>query len=344
MSRRRLSVGFVIGSFMTAAASWAGCVGDSTITDSGAPDTTTDTATSPDTSTNDSGVDAPVDAKPQPFCTPSKPFGPITLVPTFGGADGGASGARLSNDSLTIYYAAPVGLNGLIQTASRTSLAAQFSTPVPVPTLSDAGISGLDPSISPDGLTLYTQFNPSNFVEVMYATRVSADAGFSTPTGVTGLSGAAPNHGAPFLQGDNSTLFYAARVAPDGGPTQGGTTLDIFYGAITGQGQFSNVLAENELNTAFDETSPAITPDGLTIYFARKEAADGGTSLLFHVYTSTRGAKNDPFPAPTLVPELDDMPTTNTSPTWISPDTCVIWLQSDRGGPAGAIYTATKPL
>jgi len=350
MVRRRAWVGSVVALFFASGASWVeGCVGDSsTPTDGGGPDTTTDTNNNPDTSTNDAGVDAPTDADaaPAPFCTPTKAFGPVTLVPTFGNADSGSSGARLTNDSLTIYYAAnpSAALNGLIQTASRASLAAQFNTPVPVAALSDAGISGLDPSISPDGLTLYTQFNPSNFVEVMYATRLSADAGFSTPTGVTGLSGAAPNHGSPFLQGDNSTLFYAARVSPDGGATQGGGSLDIFYGSITGQGQFSNVLPENELNTTFDETSPAITPDGLTIYFARKEGADGGSSGTFHVYTATRGAKNDPFPTPTLVPELDDMPTTNTSPTWISPDTCVIWLQSDRGGPAGGIYTATKPL
>jgi Tol biopolymer transport system component len=218
-----------------------------------------------------------------------------------------------------------------------------FGASSPVLTLADAGLVGLDPSVSPDGLTLYTQYNPSNFVEVVYGTRLTPSGGFNYPTGVPGLSGGAPNHGAPFLQA-SSALWWAARVEPDGGATQGAGSLDIFVAQLTGPGAITGASAVPELTTIYDETSPALTPDGLTVYFARKEATDGGASATFHVYSSTRGVETDPFPTPALVSELDDMPTTNTQPTWIAPDDCVIYLTSDRDGPAGAIYTAARPL
>ncbi len=345
---RRLSLIVVSGSLvvMAGVSAWS-CGGGETTTDAGNDGTTPDTST-PDTSTKDSSNDVTAndasDGAVGPRCTTSKPFGALTLVAELGSADGGASGARLTNDSLTVYYATAAGLNGNIEVATRDASTSTFGASAQLFTLADAAVQGLDPSISPDGLTLYAQFNPSNFVEVVYGTRVSNTSNWNYSTGVPNLSGSAPNHGAPYLQGDNSTLWYAARVTPDGGVTQGNGSLDIFNGQVTGAGQLANLAAVNELNGTFDETSPAITSSGLTIFFARKEAGDGGTSTTFHVYTTTRAATSDPFPVPTLVPELDDMPTTNTSPTWIAPDNCVIYVQSDRGGPAGGIYSATRPL
>jgi len=348
---RRLTLTVLSGGLLVAGAFAWSCGGGEDTTDAG-NDGSADTS-NPDTSKPETGSDGATDAGTDgsdgavgPRCTTSKPFGAITLVAELGGADAGSSGARLTNDSLTVFYAAnpTAALNGTIETATRDASTSTFGASTALTTLADAAVQGLDPSISPDGLTLYAQFNPSNFVEIVYGTRANTSANWNYSTGITNLSGSAPNHGAPYLQGDNSTLWYAARVAPDGGATQGGGSLDIFKGDVTGAGQLANLTGVNEVNTTFDETSVAITSNGLSIYFARKEATDGGASGTFHVFSTTRAATTDPFPAPTLVQELDDMPTTNTSPTWVSPDNCVIYLQSDRGGPAGGIYVATRPL
>jgi hypothetical protein len=323
------------------------CSGDNSGNDGGSDVTTSDNS-APDTGTKDSASDATGDASDGstgPRCSTSKPFGAMTLVAELGSGDAGSSGARLSNDSLTVYYAtATGGVNGNLQTATRTTANGTFGASTALLTTADAGLQGLDPSVSANGLTLYAQFNPGGFVEVRYTTRASTSANFAPLTAVSGLSGNAANHGAPFLRGDDSQLWYAARIAPDGGPTQGTNSIDIFVGAASGPGQINGIVSESEINSALDETSPAITSNGLTIFFARKQATDGGASTNFHVYSSTRGAATDPFPTPALVQELDDMPTTDTQPTWIAPDNCVIFLQSNRGGPAGAIYSATRPL
>jgi len=324
---------------------WSCGSGEQTSSDGGPDDVTVLDQFAADAMTTDAGV-ADVAPEAGPACTPSKPFGAMTLVAELGAANSGVSGARISSDALTVYFAGAQDStgNGAIQSATRDASTSAFGAPSPFFTTADAAVTGLYPTLTSDALTLYTQVNPGGYVQLDYATRASANSNWGAAAGIPGLSGSAPNHGAPFVQGDDSALWYGARVAPDGGPTLGTFSLDIFEGHISGPGQITSLTAVPELDTPFDETCPVVSTDGRVVFFGRKTDADGGASATYHVFTATRTSSTSAFGTPVLVPELDDAPTTNTRPTAISKDGCVIFLESDRGGPLGAIYAAKRPL
>jgi len=63
-----------------------------------------------------------------------------------------------------------------------------------------------------------------------------------------------------------------------------------------------------------------VSPDELTIYF-RRDPEPTAT-----VWMATRGSVAAPFGQAVALPELND-PYTSTSPTWISPDGCRLYLQ-----------------
>ena len=79
---------------------------------------------------------------------------------------------------------------------------------------------------------------------------------------------------------------------------------------------------------------PAITPDELTIYYMRDE----------EIFISRRSTVVDRFSVPALVAELNTV--NKERPSWISPDGCTLFFDSDRDGGEGNfdVYMATRSL
>jgi hypothetical protein len=91
---------------------------------------------------------------------------------------------------------------------------------------------------------------------------------------------------------------------------------------------------------AFDAANPTFTADLLELYFTT--GRDGGLGSS-DIWVSRRASPNDPWGAPTAVPELNSADT-ETSPG-VSPDGLTIWFGSNRPGGKGTfdVWMATRP-
>ena len=128
------------------------------------------------------------------------------------------------------------------------------------------------PSLSPDGRTIY-------FVRGKTGKDESTDIYFSTLNENKQWSEAKPIPGSvntpgreatPFIYFDNQTLFFAS----DGHPGFG--DMDFFYSKRNPDGIWSEpVNLGYPINTAAEEFSLIISPDGRTAYFASDSRAEG---------------------------------------------------------------------
>ena len=83
------------------------------------------------------------------------------------------------------------------------------------------------------------------------------------------------------------------------------------------------------INTAADEYGPAVSPDGLTLYFARRPAADNGSGLDLYVSVKTPAGWSEPRALDTINSEGDDL-----DPV-LSSDGGVLYFCSNRPGGSG---------
>jgi hypothetical protein len=81
-----------------------------------------------------------------------------------------------------------------------------------------------------------------------------------------------------------------------------------------------------ELSSPDNETTPEVTYDGLTIYFASNRAGGQGGN---DVWMSTRASRTAAWAAPTIVPDLSS-PAAEGAPALTDP--LVTMIDSDRGG------------
>jgi Tol biopolymer transport system component len=120
---------------------------------------------------------------------------------------------------------------------------------------------------------------------------------FSTPIAVTELNDPSQSEDDPTLTGDMWEIYFDS--SRDGGPGSGlgdiwvarRTSLDEPFGAPT-------LIVE--LASTADDTTPDITDDGLTMYFASDRLAPGNRDL----FVTTRSDRVSPWSAPTPITEL----------------------------------------
>ncbi len=156
-----------------------------------------------------------------------------------------------------------------------------------------------DPALSPDGRSLFFASNrnenpaprqrtgengplPWNTTlraqrdritfDLYAAERATAESPWSAAAVLAGLSEADASEGAPYVSPDGAFLYFASdRPVRDGEPRN----LDLFRARLTdGQpGEVSNLGAG--INTAADETEPALSPEGFTLVFSsNRDGAD----------------------------------------------------------------------
>jgi|SRR5579859_7193748 len=92
-----------------------------------------------------------------------------------------------------------------------------------------------------------------------------------------------------------------------------------------------------ELNSANDDESARLTPDELTVYFSRRNGANGA----YFVYTATRSTPTGPFGALTQLALLPD-----PSGPSIAPDRSTLYYASDVQTDSGLpdLYAASVPF
>ena len=345
MSERYVRAAVVCVAGLLSVVAAAACVGDSpTATgptgedggnagDSGSP--TQNDATAPvDSGASDAGaVDAATDATTGPACDLTKPFssGATTMLAALD-TDHQEYSPRLSADELTIYYARYPGIVGTdtapapdIFTATRSSIADAFPPGTPLLSV-DTPHTQQDPSLSPDGLTLYyaVDYLTTTCTDlglcIAKATRTSLTNDFSSPVILVDEHG---SQAEPYAAGAN--VYYTTHSATTMGDD------------LTNVGQ-STAFAI--VNSAADESSPVLSPDELTLYFSSNRTSDASTDG--DIWKATRTSKTDPFAAPTHVDELST--NRDENPGFVSPDGCRIYFSRDDGtGQSYNLYVASKP-
>jgi hypothetical protein len=210
-----------------------------------------------------------------------------TPVPVESGINTGAVEwtPYLSYDSLSLYFARQDGSKHNIYEAKRSQPSGNFTSVSQV--LSDSGSDNvLEPWVSEDNLRMYYHHESSNW-NIEVSQRASVTDPWSLGTVVSGLP---DNIASPTLSQDELTIIF-------NNPNAGG--WDLYMATRSSKDSaFSNIQSLSELNTELIESSPSMSPDGLSVYFFSDRSGLG------RIYESTRQSINDPFSNPTLIADI----------------------------------------
>ena len=243
-------------------------------------------------------------------------------------------GAELIDD-LTIIFGSDRNNTTGLYIATRPSPTSPFGTPAPLTAINATG-AATGPALTPDGLTLYYALTTAQDTGDIYVTHRNSKADpFAPGTSVTGLNSTTSDLD-PFISTDGSTLYFDSARAT-------GTALHLYVAVRQANGSFAAPQALTAFNTNAVDGHPVLSRDGLTLYWSSTRT-DGGAQGLTDIWMASRSSTAGDFGAPVRVPQLSSA--SGESMSWISSDNCMVLLQSDRPGGAGAqdIYQAFRPL
>jgi hypothetical protein len=231
---------------------------------------------------------------------------------------------RLSADELTAYLSSDVvGASAVLGgwKSTRTSATGTFAAPTRLVITGDTAVEVWSPSVTADGLTLYfTRTNANAQKDIFKATRAATTDNFGGLTPVTELNTASSEEDV-YVVPDGSAIYFSSDRA-------NGNTFSIFRAAANGA-TFSppvEVLADTSLFV----NRVVISVDELTMFY---QGAN-------EIHETRRASKTAAF---TLQPALTVLGSPNADhPTWISPDGCRLYLESDRGTAPMDLYVATR--
>lgn len=182
-------------------------------------------------------------------------------------------------------------------------------------------------------------------------------AGTAGAAGAQGTGGAAPglgSFGPPELVAPLESLGIDDPVDGSDNPSMTADRLELYFtsGRPGGPGipniwLSTRVSASDpwgvpvlvpELNTDYAESSPAVAPDGLTIWLgSNRPGGPGGVDI----YVATRAARGDGWSTPVLVPALSS-PADEIARRWVSsPD--LMLVSSTRLDGSWDLFTASRP-
>ena len=277
----------------------------------------------------------PIDADPGPLdagvlpdaggreCNPLAPFGTPVLVPfvSSGGVD---ATFRLSPDELRGVFWSGRGGDADIYAVSRSSRADLF-TVLPLTGINVVALD-VDPTLRESTADVVFASSRDGNLDLFEAMSVS-ETDFATPVPIAALNTTAADQQPYFVA---NRLYFASDR--DG-------AYRIYVSLRTGPGIYTAPVRLDELVTpgSLSDEDPAVTADGLTIYWRADRPGGLGNG---DVYRATRSSALDPFGPAVLVPEVSS--TMIDGPSWISADDCRLYLSSDRAG-SPQVYLATRP-
>jgi hypothetical protein len=252
------------------------------------------------------------DAGAPPPCDLGRPFGSAQIV-AFTGFMGSRNDGRLTPDELSIYLASDADL----YFASRAVRSDAWGAPSLLSGLNSTSLDG-HPSVTGDGLTIYFDSLRSGMSHVYVAGRSSLQSTFGAPL-VVAPADSVGIAGQPYILPNGNVLYFVAEVTPGNGQ---------IFRAQRSTGDFGAPAAMAGINSSFDEQTPTVTPDELTMFFASRRT-DGAAQGGWDIWTSRRTSTGVPFGAPTNVQELNSFE--DEKPNWISPDGCRLYFDRGQG-------------
>ncbi|MEE4176802.1 MAG: OmpA family protein [Bacteroides sp.] len=195
---------------------------------------------------------------------------------------GGNEGAQsLSADGRHLFFTACNRQDGMgscdIYFAQRTGR--EWSFPANLGPVVNSGAWDSQPSISPDGKTLFFSSARNGSLGKMdiWQTTLGEDGEWSYPINLGPGINTEGREMSPFIHPDNETLFFAS----DGHPGMGG--LDIFFSRRDSLGQWSEpVNLGYPINSYGDEFSLIVGAGGINAYFASDLYGGFGDTDIYH--------------------------------------------------------------
>lgn len=267
-------------------------------------------------------------------CDLEAPFG----LPTFveGTHDGCVTegcyeaSPSLTGDELVIYFERQQRL----YTATRTERSAAFGTPLPV--LGLQGAVARSPSISDDDLTLYFQQMTTRPYKLWRVIRTQVGFSFSGLSRIDVQGAAGSEDDDPAITSDG--LYFSTQLGTfleDGGGDHAPPTL--YRAAPAAAGEFGAAAALTALASNARDTAPALTADGLRIYFTSTRDGGAGTEDIWTARRTSRDAAwTDVHPVHELNTEFNEVMGT------VSRDGCRVYFTSNWSN-ASLVYMAARP-
>ncbi len=258
-------------------------------------------------------------------CIPGQPFGAPTRLVELEDPGVRHGTLRLRPDERSGYFWSFRGGDSEIYYVSRPDLAAPFVVE-PTTGLTTAA-NELDPTIAADGSLLVFRRSASGDDLVM---AIPTDPRTFTQVMGLGALNTLSSETQPYLSANATEIVFASsRDMP-------GSALGSLYRADRAGTVFENVARIDELSTPSDEGDPALSADGLTLYFRSDRPATFGGQ---NIYVATRPALDQPFGPPVLVDNVNSE--RDDGPSFLSPDDCRLYLSSERDG-VNAVYVAVR--
>jgi Tol biopolymer transport system component len=223
---------------------------------------------------------------------------PVNLGPTVNSSFNDIS-PTLSPDGLTLLFHSnrPGGL-GMddLWMCRRVALSEPFSQPVNLGPAVNSRFNDACPALSSDGLMLLFHSNrPSGQGkhDLWMCTRTSLSEPFSEPVNMGPNVNSSFEEFAPALSGDGLTLLFWTGAARPGG--QGGRDLWMCRRSSVSEPFGKPVNLGPTVNSSFEEYTPALSADGLTLLFASNRPGGLGNRDL---WLCARTSLSEPFGEP----------------------------------------------
>ncbi len=263
-------------------------------------------------------------------CAWDAPFGEPTLIAEFAGTMTDQDAARLTPDELHIVFAARVAdkTNWQIYQAKRAHSGDPWGAAAPLGGVNDASQS-YGASLASNELTVYFGSDRTGGAFHIYAAkRKSADVVFEPPAMLDGVNSTMGNSDyMPFVSADGSELWF------NSSPPAATEGDDILRSRWTGS-SWDVPVHVDVLNSSWQDWSPSVSADLLTVYFASDRPPSSGND----VWVAHRDGKAS-FGAPQRVPQLSS-PASDV-PSWLSPDGCRLYMSRTSSG-SRHLYLATR--
>jgi Tol biopolymer transport system component len=275
-------------------------------------------------------ADAPGADAARPVDAPLPPLGPwgaptvVTLPPPTTTDDDPSP----TDDLLELYINTARNGNADVYVSTRASLAAAWSSPVIVPSVSSTA-NETTPEVSYDGLTIIVasdRVGTTGGNDLWMSTRASRTVTWGNAMRIAALS-STDNEAAGNMTPDGLAIVFSSNRTGNAAP-------DLFIAErATPSDDWSAPVEIAAVNTLGHEGSPFLSADKLTLYFD----TDRGGSL--DIYVSQRSSTTEPFPAPTPLVEINTADADQDP--WVSRDGRRLWLSSNRGG-TNQLWEATR--
>ena len=334
MANRGILVGTVISS--AGVATFLACVGEDPSGTSPTPeiDGSTSADGSSTTGETDSGTDS-ANVSDGGRCDPTKPFGARKPLDGINIGNERNQGARLADGEKMVYFSSFQRDGGIGSYDTWVAMRPSPNDPFDDALLLNGGNDAEDerfPTVTADGLTLYTMYFPGGNWDIYRATRNSVNEPFPKTTNVAEVSMSPANDHYPYVLPNGSALYFDSDRSNE---------VEIYRASVVGGVVQDPVLVQGISASGKNASAPWVSADELTMYFASSRSGGQGGH---DIYVTRRASTASVFGTPVLVPELstsgDDLP------NWFSEDGCVaVWSTNvglDGGNIGAKVYISER--